>query len=68
MVTAEGFAFAAATRSATVLNGEAVLTTSTTGCPATSATGTKSFAASKGIFEYSEGLMARLAVCPMPSV
>lgn len=40
--------------------------TNTIGTSATKATGMRSLTASKGIFEINAGLMARLAVCPIP--
>src|SRR4051794_15695000 len=53
-----GFAFAAATTSATVLNGESERTSRTFGEEASSEIGEKSLKVSYGILEYRNGLVA----------
>jgi hypothetical protein len=68
LLDGSGWALAAAIRSCSDFQGESVGTTSTTGCEATSATGSRSVLALNGMLGSSEGLMARLAVCPMPKV
>jgi hypothetical protein len=60
--------FAAFTTSATDCHGASARTTSTIGTCATSATGTRSFAGSKGMRVIAAGLIARLEVWPMPIV
>src|SRR5215510_6126446 len=67
-VTWSGFALAAATTSASDLNGELAETTSTRGAEATSVTGARSLSGSYGSFGNSVGLMARLLVCPITTV
>ena len=66
--TLPGSALACASRSATLLIGDAGLTTSTNGMWASSEIGTKSFCASNGIFGYSAALAARPPAAPTPSV
>src|SRR6185436_14697932 len=63
-LTSPGLAFAAATRSASVLYGDCAGTTMTSGALATRPIGARSLTGSYGSFEYRVGLIARLLVWP----
>lgn len=66
--SAPGFALAALTRSASDFHGASARTTSTIGTSAINATGTRSFAASKGTCAIAAGLIARFEVWPIAIV